>query len=444
MLATTATAQQGDKQITHSLGEESTASVTSAAVTGSLVDPSGSPISNGVVHVYDRGNHQLIERTTADGGGQFSLSSTYSDVIVVATDPTNGWFHAWNLNSLSGSATFTLYKQLLFGPEVAYTDADEPLGVVSVWRWALPGNEQRLKIEVTNTNLLIDEPSYQIDHAYDLSSGLFSITFPENVAEVDYGTYDAVDSSGNGAEVLTAHTPETVVNEFTEYHPENPDAPGTPLHAALSHHGELSTVSTTDLEAADKISEGVGRVASAVPVLGTAMTWVDTIIWGYGDPLSKNAILGESSLDTPDPNETETVSLGWKSDNAAVFYDETVAVFDVPIRLLDDQGGTFTFQAEWHIESGIGFGAASGSFSEDIYVGPIDVPPVVGSASPTDPDGDGLYEDVDGDGQVDDADVETLADHIDDPEVRGRPAEFDFNGNGRVDYADVVRLSEET
>jgi PKD repeat protein len=63
--------------------------------------------------------------------------------------------------------------------------------------------------------------------------------------------------------------------------------------------------------------------------------------------------------------------------------------------------------------------------------------------APTDPDGDGLYEDLDGDGNARFSDVvlffrnmEWIAEH---EPVRC----FDLNGNGRIDFNDVVKLFQE-
>ncbi|WP_255196395.1 ABC transporter substrate-binding protein [Halorarius litoreus] len=63
-----------------------------------------------------------------------------------------------------------------------------------------------------------------------------------------------------------------------------------------------------------------------------------------------------------------------------------------------------------------------------------------GSMSPTDPDGDGLYEDVDGDGERDADDARLLFQETD---QFSDPAKYDFNGNGEVNVADVQALKNE-
>jgi secreted PhoX family phosphatase len=75
-------------------------------------------------------------------------------------------------------------------------------------------------------------------------------------------------------------------------------------------------------------------------------------------------------------------------------------------------------------------------------------PPALGSGpggkAPTDPDGDGRYEDVNGNGRLDYDDVVTLFENLEEDSVQLNADAFDFNENGRIDYADVVALAEET
>jgi len=75
-----------------------------------------------------------------------------------------------------------------------------------------------------------------------------------------------------------------------------------------------------------------------------------------------------------------------------------------------------------------------------VVVGP---PPVTGGDEPTDPDGDGRFEDVNGNGRVDYADIETLFESFEDDSVRLNRTAYDFNENGELDYDDVVSLYSE-
>jgi PKD repeat protein len=71
-------------------------------------------------------------------------------------------------------------------------------------------------------------------------------------------------------------------------------------------------------------------------------------------------------------------------------------------------------------------------------------PPIDGFANaPTDPDGDGLYEDVNGDSEFNIVDVQALFANLDDETVENNPDKFDFNQDGDVDVVDVQKLFNE-
>jgi PKD repeat protein len=65
--------------------------------------------------------------------------------------------------------------------------------------------------------------------------------------------------------------------------------------------------------------------------------------------------------------------------------------------------------------------------------------------APTDPDGDGLYEDINGNGDLDANDVVVLFNHREDSAVTDQIEHFDFNGNGRdvLDFDDINTLFKE-
>ncbi|WP_226023134.1 endo-1,4-beta-xylanase [Halomicrobium salinisoli] len=74
-----------------------------------------------------------------------------------------------------------------------------------------------------------------------------------------------------------------------------------------------------------------------------------------------------------------------------------------------------------------------------------DRPPAVGDNEnqPTDPDGDGLYEDLNGNGEVDYSDVVDYFNNMETDDFQSNAAYYDYNGNGEVDYADLVDLFNE-
>jgi len=62
---------------------------------------------------------------------------------------------------------------------------------------------------------------------------------------------------------------------------------------------------------------------------------------------------------------------------------------------------------------------------------------------PTDPDGDGLYEDLNGNGVMDFDDVVQFFKYKVWLAANECTARFDFNGNGRIDFDDIVKLFHE-
>jgi len=62
---------------------------------------------------------------------------------------------------------------------------------------------------------------------------------------------------------------------------------------------------------------------------------------------------------------------------------------------------------------------------------------------PTDPDGDGIYEDLNGNGRLDFADIVLYFNQMTWIAAHEPIAAFDLNGNGRIDFADIVALFNE-
>jgi PKD repeat protein len=61
---------------------------------------------------------------------------------------------------------------------------------------------------------------------------------------------------------------------------------------------------------------------------------------------------------------------------------------------------------------------------------------------PTDPDGDGLYEDINGNGRKDFNDVVVFFNYLEWVVSNEPISNFDLNGNGRIDFNDIVKLFE--
>ncbi|WP_226022365.1 hypothetical protein [Halomicrobium salinisoli] len=75
---------------------------------------------------------------------------------------------------------------------------------------------------------------------------------------------------------------------------------------------------------------------------------------------------------------------------------------------------------------------------------PDEGPPAIGDgAAPTDPDGDGAYEDLNGNGEVDYQDVVEYFENMEEPAMTDYAEFYDYNGNGGIDYDDLVALFEQ-
>ncbi|WP_226021759.1 fibronectin type III domain-containing protein [Halomicrobium salinisoli] len=71
---------------------------------------------------------------------------------------------------------------------------------------------------------------------------------------------------------------------------------------------------------------------------------------------------------------------------------------------------------------------------------PTPEPEPIDGTRPTDPDGDGLYEDINGNGEVDYSDVVEYFNNMDGETMQADARFYDYNGNGEIDFADLVDL----
>jgi len=113
------------------------------------------------------------------------------------------------------------------------------------------------------------------------------------------------------------------------------------------------------------------------------------------------------------------------------------ATFDVTLTESSDAGGLNYFVAA------VGDSSQSGQVSQSVVLDytPDDGPGPIGDFdAPTDPDGDGLYEDVNGDGSVNVGDAQALFANTDDPVVQNNADAFDFNDDGSVNVGDAQAL----
>ena len=113
------------------------------------------------------------------------------------------------------------------------------------------------------------------------------------------------------------------------------------------------------------------------------------------------------------------------------------ATFDVTLTDSSETGGLNYFVAA------VGDSSQSGQVSQSVileYAPDEGLSPVVGDDAPTDPDGDGKYEDVNGDGSVNVLDAQAIFSNTADPVVQNNVDAFDFNDDGEVNVLDAQAL----
>jgi hypothetical protein len=98
----------------------------------------------------------------------------------------------------------------------------------------------------------------------------------------------------------------------------------------------------------------------------------------------------------------------------------TAGVYTVTVTVTDNHGGAGTDTARVTVNN------------------VATIPP--SSNPPTDPDGDGIFEDLNGNGRLDFADVVLYFNQMEWIAGNEPVTAFDLNGNGRIDFADIVKL----
>lgn len=201
---------------------------------------------------------------------------------------------------------------------------------------------------------------------------------------------------------------------------------------------------------------GVGSIAVTNGKVGTTeltARWLPEGLSGGSVTISLSdpdvaSFIGVSGSDPIGLSETEVSDDG---DTATLRFADTEKAVeavaggtDVTLATLDvrgDHAGTTDVEVTVNeLDDDDGTAVETRTTPGVLVVGP---PSVAGGDAPTDPDGDGLYEDLNGNGRLDYDDVNVLFENIDADSVRLNEAAYDFNENGKLDYDDVVDLYEE-
>ena len=168
-----------------------------------------------------------------------------------------------------------------------------------------------------------------------------------------------------------------------------------------------------------------------------------------GETVTLLRIEGELNLDgVPDDGGTPGYDVEAFEANRVLDIEEYTttadsngeATFTVALTESTDIGGLNYFVAA------VGNSTESGQVSESVILeyaaesdnGPDPVADF--ENAPTDPDGDGTYEDINGDGSVDVGDAQALFANTDAAEIQANPGAFDFNDDGSVNVGDAQAL----
>jgi len=368
-----------------------------AAPSGEVVDAHGAPVADARLELFDATDRTRLAAAATDANGQFTLDvgsvPDDGELLLLArkeivtetagTEVRNDWFTTLTAGPSDLETTlggrFSLDKELLLYP-TQLTDGDTSLGVVSVWRHVgNPYNPSRnlpqglhdptrqiFSIEVTNAvGERTGSEAHEIhSERYDLSSGLFSLTFPEDVVLVDYGSQTDLDVA-EGVTVRGAETqsPAESPGPAVAWHPTRTGLPAYEAGRKLSTN-TYAELSSTDAQSIDKIEDELKRAVGVIPGVGAALNIVEALSAGFGDPWEKSAELTFSvPPETTDPNTHDTAMLGWQSDNVVVDLDESSVVFRVPTEFqydAEDRSSLFVFQANWEFDTISGIGSGSG------------------------------------------------------------------------------------
>ncbi|WP_435065511.1 right-handed parallel beta-helix repeat-containing protein [Halobaculum sp. EA56] len=211
---------------------------------------------------------------------------------------------------------------------------------------------------------------------------------------------------------------------------------------------ELTTLSSASTAATVRVASGSAAVDGAVTVpvvLSNASAGLSgynitvTVANGSVATIVNASVDGDFAL-----NDTAVAADGTEATLTAADLDERVqsGATDVTLATVTLRGtapGTTTVSVTVNqIDDDEGT-----SVPTTVETGAVTVrelPAVGTNPAPTDPDGDGRFEDLNGNGRVDFDDVVVLFRNLANPAVTDNVDAYDFNDNGRIDYNDIVTL----
>jgi hypothetical protein len=352
------------------------------SLSGTIVDTDGNGVSNARVWTYRSNDQILLGETTTDSDGRFAVASLGSPVFLIVK--SDDWFLSLGLSGETRDlGRLMLDQQLLYGPTEIFTnDGSSTLGVLTFWRTLTgdsPFEEQFYQLEITNVNRTssADFP-WEVDgDEWDLYRGLFVLSVPESGVMVDYGRQSPdIDMVSDAVPGITTSSRRTLPAEdgpsvVTKIHPLRDDTPNLPILPRVAGGYDLLTES--DIENAETVREGQGRILETLPVVGTLVSIIDAIAWGFGGVFDKSGSAGTTSFEPLDPNVYDSIVQAWRSTalEYGESYQESTVVFSVPIRFDIDPGETVTLRAQAEWNTGRRVSDLLGEFGLEVDVGPV-------------------------------------------------------------------------
>jgi PKD repeat protein len=318
------------------------------------------------------------------------------------------------------------------------------------------GYFQSAAVDVTNESVVAADPS--VGFPADGSPDVYELAAVDAVAAdtEDLGTVRLPEARRVVAGTETA-AGDALVGGVTYAVAAGPGADGSPVTLSgipSNRAGELQFTGTStpgldvagaariDATAANRsrypdvasetVSGTAGRVTLTVPE--NSPPTADVVVGDDSPRAFRNVSFSLESLADPDGDDVDLIAWDFPPEPgrdargpSAVHAFGEVGTHTVRVTLVDEHGLNRTLTVTVTVEAANGSGDAA-------------VPPVVGADPPTDPDGDGRYEDVNGNGAVTLSDVTALFFQRDSAAVTGSPGAFDFNDNGEFSLADLTRL----
>jgi len=353
--------------------------------------------------------------------------------------------------SLSGGLSPGDLTLTLGDTEVAFDQTIE-LGGLS--------GQAALSVEVAGDASLAD---FSLDHTFGGPNGPIEVTTGPTTVVENSPTLEIVDWSSNTEVELGAPLELSATVENTG----DGVAAGPVNWWLFSPQINSFTAGTVELEAGESTT-----VPFAINIPAPdAQFWIPGTTGNHGfitdddtvglEATFQGPIFGISSVDTPrlvDRGETLEVGVTVQnldregtidgSDTLEYEFDGvTAGIQGVSAPVGGTDSVTFQFDTT-RVVSGSYTHSVSSTYSNagplSITVGRPDSPvPLVGNSPPTDPDGDGLYEDLDGDGEVTLNDVQVFSQNLHSNAIQEFPEFYDFTGDGEVTIGDVHTLFEQ-